>query len=290
LRNGWQDPQVYTFLRQGISPDSNMVWRIPQAEVYAGRFLKRPSITEGMISDQIAVSPAVATVSATAILRTFHIGNILSFLPLDAPSLETRQTYRQGNMTLTHYVNTDTLPRAYLADRALRAATLVEAVSLMTSDKFIPGHTVLLEDHSFEKHPTLGVFEKAETDTNPSMDAVLWQETSDTMIRLKVTSATPALLVLADTYYPGWKAFVDDRETPIIPANLSQRAIEIPPGTHRVTFHYRPQSVVIGGIVSGVFFLITVFLTVVRLPVFVSHTPKKSPVPVPRRPYTRRRR
>ncbi len=290
IRNGWQNPEVYAFLRQGMSPDSNMLWRVPQAEVYAGRFLKRPSITQGMISDEILVSPPIATVSATNVMSTFHIGNILSFLPLDAPMLQEKQTYRHGDRTLTHYVNNDMLPRAYLVRHALRATTLVEAVSLMTGETFIPGTTVLLEAHSFEKFPSLAAFADNKTAAYQRAGSVEWQEIRDTAIRLRVTSEENALLVLADTYYPGWKAFIDGTETPIVPANLSQRAIIVPAGTHTVLFRYQPDSIVIGGIVSGVFFLLTVSLMAVRLPVSVSHIRKKSPAHALHRPYTRRRR
>ncbi len=49
-------------------------------------------------------------------------------------------------------------------------------------------------------------------------------------------------LYLSDTYYPGWRAYVDGRETPIYRANLAFRAIEVPEGRHRVVFTYVPYS------------------------------------------------
>ena len=289
LRRGWQESEVYSFLRQGISPDSNLLWRIPQAEVYAGRFLKRPSITEGMISDEIAMATDVATVSGTKIMSTFHVGNILSFLPLDAPMLHEQQTYRQGSLALRLFKNSDVLPRAYLVTRALTAGTLVEAVSLMTSGQFVSGDTVLLEDHSLEKYPNLRPFVHDGLLQKHNNSAVSWLETGDTFLRLSVTSDTDALLVLADTYYPGWQAFVDDKETPIVPANLSQRAIAIPAGSHTVTFRYAPKSIVMGGIISGVFFFFTACLTVVRFPVSDVHTRRKSHGLSSRRPNIRRK-
>jgi hypothetical protein len=47
-------------------------------------------------------------------------------------------------------------------------------------------------------------------------------------------------LVTTDAYYPGWRAYVDGRESPIYRANLAFRALRLPPGDHRVEYRYRP--------------------------------------------------
>ncbi|MFV1995666.1 MAG: YfhO family protein, partial [Verrucomicrobiales bacterium] len=60
-------------------------------------------------------------------------------------------------------------------------------------------------------------------------------------VALEVTSRAPALLVLNDSFYPGWEATVDGHESPIYRANLLFRAIEVPAGRSRVLFTYRPR-------------------------------------------------
>jgi len=50
------------------------------------------------------------------------------------------------------------------------------------------------------------------------------------------------LLVLTDTFYPGWKAMVDGTPQKILKANWTMRAVAIPPGNHTVTFTYDPAS------------------------------------------------
>lgn len=59
------------------------------------------------------------------------------------------------------------------------------------------------------------------------------------------------MLVLSDTHYPGWKAWVDDREAPIHRANAAFRAVSVPPGEHVVRFVYRPASFMLGLALSG---------------------------------------
>jgi hypothetical protein len=47
-------------------------------------------------------------------------------------------------------------------------------------------------------------------------------------------------LVLTDTWYPGWRATVDGRETPIHEAYGALRGVVVPAGAHTVEFRYRP--------------------------------------------------
>jgi hypothetical protein len=56
------------------------------------------------------------------------------------------------------------------------------------------------------------------------------------------TSTTAGLLVLHDLDYPGWVAEIDGRSTPIIAIDMLFRAVEVPAGTHRVTFRFAPFS------------------------------------------------
>jgi hypothetical protein len=69
-------------------------------------------------------------------------------------------------------------------------------------------------------------------------------------IDLNVTTSKPGLLVLADQYYPGWQAVLDDKPTEIYRANAIERAVFIPAGTHRLTFMFKPLSLTIGVILS----------------------------------------
>jgi hypothetical protein len=53
-------------------------------------------------------------------------------------------------------------------------------------------------------------------------------------------------LLLADTYFPGWTATVDGRAVPLFRANLSERAVPLPPGRHEVRFSYEPPGFRLG--------------------------------------------
>jgi len=59
------------------------------------------------------------------------------------------------------------------------------------------------------------------------------------------------VLVLTDSYYPGWKAFVDGAEIVIKRANYALRAVAVPAGKHEVIFKYQPLSFAAGRLISG---------------------------------------
>jgi uncharacterized membrane protein YfhO len=48
-------------------------------------------------------------------------------------------------------------------------------------------------------------------------------------------------VVLGDTWYPGWRAWVDGEQAPIQHANYVFRAVAVPAGTHEVRMNYRPM-------------------------------------------------
>jgi hypothetical protein len=62
-------------------------------------------------------------------------------------------------------------------------------------------------------------------------------------VALTVETPGPALVRLADLWYPDWVATVDGRETPILKADALLRAVAVPAGRHRVEFHFRSKAV-----------------------------------------------
>jgi hypothetical protein len=81
-------------------------------------------------------------------------------------------------------------------------------------------------------------------------------------LNVKVTTQAPGLLVVTDQYYPGWNAYVDGKPTPIYAVNGTFRGVFLEAGDHMIEFKYRPLSFIIGGIISAVSLLITIFFLI----------------------------
>ena len=69
-------------------------------------------------------------------------------------------------------------------------------------------------------------------------------------VEIAVDAAEPGLVVLTDSYYPGWEASVDGAPAEILRANGLHRAVAVPAGRHLVAFDYRPASLRAGVAVS----------------------------------------
>ena len=62
-------------------------------------------------------------------------------------------------------------------------------------------------------------------------------------IEIDVASNAAGVVVLHDSYYPGWIAEVDGRRVPILRADTLFRAVEVAPGARKVVFRFAPLSI-----------------------------------------------
>jgi uncharacterized membrane protein YfhO len=58
-------------------------------------------------------------------------------------------------------------------------------------------------------------------------------------------------VVIVDAYDPGWRAWVDGRETSVLRANVAFRAVAVGAGRHEVELRYRPRALGAGIAVSA---------------------------------------
>lgn len=68
--------------------------------------------------------------------------------------------------------------------------------------------------------------------------SVGWVEQTPNHLILDVESSGAGLVVVADNWFPGWKAYVDGDESPVLRADHALRAVPIEGGRHRVELRY----------------------------------------------------
>jgi hypothetical protein len=130
------------------------------------------------------------------------------------------------NDSVALYRNDGAKPRAFLVGRTIRVAGQTAALTHLGMTDL--HGTVILEDASVDLDDV-------------STGSVTFRRDDPNDIELAVDAPAPRYLVLADTYYPGWRATIDGQKTPIYPADVAFRAVQVPAGQHTVKFAYRPR-------------------------------------------------
>jgi uncharacterized membrane protein YfhO len=88
------------------------------------------------------------------------------------------------------------------------------------------------------------------TDAEPGTVQVLSYAAGS--IRLHTSAASNALLVLSETYYPGWTARLDGQAgPPVLRGDVLFRVVPVPAGEHDIELRFEPASLSLGLGVSG---------------------------------------
>jgi hypothetical protein len=156
-----------------------------------------------------------------------------------------RWQVRQETFLFAVLENRAARPRAWLVGRttALPAADVLQAVRsgrLPDGRSFDPAVEALVESgESIDRGPLAPGAQVEVVSRGPNT------------IELASAAATPSFLVVSEVFYPGWRAYVDGTEVPIVRTDYLLRGIALPAGPHRIRMEYQPASFRIGAAISG---------------------------------------
>lgn len=163
------------------------------------------------------------------------------------PGLENAELITNDGDTRLLRLN-DTMPRAWFVASALYNPDDAQVLAALASDDFDAWRVVYLAEAS----PHASV---------PSVHAPTpahFEHVTPEHARITLDAPSAGWLVIsANCYYPGWRAFVDGAETRIVRANIALCAVPVRAGAQRVEFVFEPWSVKIG---QGVTLVTIVFL------------------------------
>ena len=86
---------------------------------------------------------------------------------------------------------------------------------------------------------------------NPTAAHLAKQHFSANRLDLVVETRAPTILVVAQAYFPAWRAVVDGRPAPVWRANHAFQAVEVPAGTHQVILRYEDRAFGCGLLLSA---------------------------------------
>ena len=126
------------------------------------------------------------------------------------------------------YENLSVLPRFFLVRKIVHAAGMEQAVELLRSAEFDPAHVAVVEGAASEEFPE-------------GQAKVRVLNYARNGLALESEAAQSRFLVTSEAEYPGWRAYIDGVETPVVLTNAAFRGLRIPPGRHRIEFQFRPE-------------------------------------------------
>ena len=150
------------------------------------------------------------------------------------------------------------LPRARFVAEARTVASDAEAVDLLMRGSVDPNQVTLLapEWSSWQAQGREG----AATEATGATATVEWIEAEPDLQILRVTTQRPGFVVVADNWFPSWRADIDGVPADIARTDVSLRAIQVPAGQHTVTFRATLGDPVRRGGIIGVIAILALVL------------------------------
>ena len=137
-----------------------------------------------------------------------------------------REVFRDAGAVVYRY--DDPLPRASVFHDVRTFADAGDALAALASDDFDPRRTAI----AVAPHAIAAVPARAPDD-------VRLVDERNTVVRIDATLGSAGLVMLNDTFAPGWRAVVDGRERPIVQTDYLFRGVLVDAGRHDVRFVYR---------------------------------------------------
>ncbi len=237
--NGWDSEKGYTTYFNELNPNMNVLWAIPHHRAYVGRiWTRRQTLYDQPLAglfhpDKDSLDNKVAvrllSKSSTDYIVTTHA----------LEEVDTLDKMYSSKVTSLHgdayniYSVTEAQPRFFMTDNVAQISSLRDFTSAMiASDEAYLADQALVEELSW-------------TDPEPgkSLDySVEVINDENLVLDLRVNTNKDALLTVADLYYPGWQAFVNESEVTLYATNLIQRGIVVPKGDHTIRLAYKPSN------------------------------------------------
>jgi hypothetical protein len=262
ISHGWRTDNAEKLLstRAVLSPDTNMLYGIASVNGYtAYRTLDSVLFNQIMLSDSSEDKKAIKLGSSSA--KLLGLENVqyvvstkdISFNPNDF-ELVWQKTNGDTNSTYRIYRNKQFIENIYSVKKIIVEISTQQMIDDLLSPNFTPKDTALI----YNLNTTLNFPDEVSiTDIRSDNDRITFH----------TNSVGNSFVVISNSYYPGWKAFIDNQEVDILEVNINSQGLQIKPGKHNVKLSYDPTSYRVGKfftIMSWLIVIIIIFWPMVR--------------------------
>ena len=238
-----------------------------KANVFESKPVVRPGASTCDVHSYLAhFSFAPTSVSAIEIkvhdnvtLNVHHLtlsdnqtGSTHAISPMEQLLSSNRWLFLEAADSVSVYENKRAMPPAWLTFEAIsvspdQALAAIRTSILPDGRNFNPTRQVLTEKVIFNNG------------TNAEGKAIVNRH-NDTNWEINAQSNSPSLLVIGQTFYPGWRGELDGRPVEILRVNYTQQGILLPDGEHKIVLRFQPRSFALGLAISGISLIVLILL------------------------------
>jgi hypothetical protein len=231
-----EDAQVAIQSHMG-SPAYNILSRIDQFDTYTGLRPRRFDLLIHTLTNEFGVQSVLA-------LRRYAITHMIIKNPYIADETAVASAASEGGVKVLDSKEwgftgwkVPHRPWAFFAEQAVLAPGEKEALNTLVETLERGEPTVVLEG-ALQPKNQLGVGQVLDIVRNSNS------------LKIEAASRDDGILVVNDSYWPGWRAAIDGREVPVWRADFIVRAVPWPAGHHVLEMRYDPPEVRIGWLIS----------------------------------------
>jgi len=183
------------------------------------------------------------------LLGALNVNYVVSFRPLDGEGIALVRHFAEYPSWL--YKIDRVVPRAYVVQKTRQEDNPQKVLEYLSSEWFNPNLEAILSER-------LPIARDGEFEGNAKILDYVNQR-----VTISASLNGSGVLVLADSFYPGWRVYVDGKEEKMLKANYFFRAVALTKGEHIVEFRYEPYGFKVGLILSLATFLSVAVVSVV---------------------------
>lgn len=249
LKEGWKDLSYYNFARNYLDQNSNLIFQKDQFFSYESITTKRSSLISQLVHSAVKIESEEIEISPSLInfLSTRNVSHFISTKKIDDENLkEVYETKFNGDNEVKIYKIEKSPKKVIAATNYYFNQFPSEIVKKISESNYDPETEPVLEKN-------IGKLDS--TDINVEIIAE-----SDNKIDIQIEANGKGIIIYNQSFYPGWKASLNNKEVEIIPTNINSQGVVIPSaGEYTLSIVYKPNSLKAGALTSiiSLVFLVT---------------------------------